>query len=412
MMHINIPSFVLKVIRQLEKSGYEAYLVGGCVRDAIRGKVPHDFDLTTNALPDDMLKVFEDYTVLITGIQHGTVTVICDHMPVEVTTYRLDGVYSDHRHPDEVVYTNDLMEDLSRRDFTVNAMAYHPQKGLVDAFGGIRDLQNGIIRCVGDARKRFEEDALRIVRAMRFASVLDFSIEEKTAVSIHALHASLRFVSVERIYAELTKLLSGPAAGRILSDFTDVLPSAVRALDQVGDGDLKKAARQIRSSCPDTGIRYALLFAPLHTAGFSVRDAFLDLHADRAVIRDVQMLLHHAGEALPENEVSLIRLMQSLETQKMFERFVCLRRAVALEAGDTGTLDALARLGDEAKRLYDKKICLSVRDLAVNGNDLREKGFTGKAVGDALRTLLDAVTENKTENKKDALLAYLDIMER
>ena len=215
-MQIAIP--VLQVLSTLTNAGFEAFVVGGCVRDSLMGRTPHDWDVTTNASPDDMIRIFQHFSVIPTGLAHGTVTVIADGLPVEVTTYRVDGDYTDHRHPNEVHFTTSLQEDLARRDFTVNAMAYHPEHGLVDLFGGMEDINRKIIRCVGDPVERFTEDALRMLRAVRFSAQLGFTVEENTKAALARMSGNLEHVSAERIQTELVKLL--------VSDHPDYLRTA------------------------------------------------------------------------------------------------------------------------------------------------------------------------------------------
>lgn len=222
-MTMDMPKNVDTAINLLQSAGFEAYAVGGCVRDSLLGKTPNDWDITTSAKPEDMKSVFADFHCIDTGIKHGTVTVVIDGEPLEITTFRLDGEYEDNRHPKSVTFTSDLGADLGRRDFTVNAMAYSKMTGTVDLFGGQNDLKNGIIRCVGDPDRRFNEDALRILRALRFASALDFEIEEKTAQSLLKNRALLGNISEERIAKELLKLVCGKGAKRILTDFAPVL---------------------------------------------------------------------------------------------------------------------------------------------------------------------------------------------
>ncbi len=211
------------VLSQLEAAGYEAFYVGGCVRDHLMGKEAHDCDLTTSALPQEVAAVFAGCRVIETGIRHGTLTLMLDGQPFEITTYRVEAAYSDHRHPDAVRFTRTLRDDLSRRDFTMNAIAMDKAGRMTDLFGGQADIANQIVRCVGDPMLRFEEDALRILRALRFSAVLGFSIEEETRQAIFAQRALLSHVSCERIFEELTKLLCGAYAGRILQDYFDVL---------------------------------------------------------------------------------------------------------------------------------------------------------------------------------------------
>lgn len=222
-MTMDMPKNVDTAINLLQSAGFEAYAVGGCVRDSLLGKIPNDWDITTSAKPEDMKSVFADFHCIDTGIKHGTVTVVIDGEPLEITTFRLDGEYEDNRHPKSVTFTADLGADLGRRDFTVNAMAYSKKTGTVDLFDGQNDLKNKIIRCVGDPDRRFNEDALRILRALRFASALDFEIEEKTAQSLLKNCALLGNISEERIAKELLKLVCGKGAKRILTDFAPVL---------------------------------------------------------------------------------------------------------------------------------------------------------------------------------------------
>ncbi|MBS7361095.1 MAG: tRNA nucleotidyltransferase, partial [Oscillospiraceae bacterium] len=221
-MEIKLPPNVKKAISLLESAGFEACAVGGCVRDSLLRKTPDDWDITTSASPEQMKEVFSSFHCIETGIRHGTLTAVIGS-PLEITTFRLDGEYEDNRHPKSVEFTSDLSADLARRDFTVNAMAYSPSQGLSDPFGGQEDLKNHIIRCVGEADRRFNEDALRILRGLRFASVLDFEIEDKTAESIHKNKVLLKNISVERISKELMRLICGAGAHRVLSGFADVL---------------------------------------------------------------------------------------------------------------------------------------------------------------------------------------------
>ncbi|MBQ1223729.1 MAG: tRNA nucleotidyltransferase [Oscillospiraceae bacterium] len=219
----HIPAPLTEAMNVLEQGGKEGWLVGGCVRDSLMGKIPHDWDVTTSASPMEMISLFSGYRLIETGLKHGTVTVVISGEQIEITTFRIDGEYRDNRRPSSVSFTSDISEDLSRRDFTVNAMAYSPTSGLCDLFGGREDLEKKLIRCVGDPDKRFGEDGLRILRALRFASVLDFSIHKDTAESVHRNRELLLNISAERIFSEFTKLLCGPGAARILREYPDVI---------------------------------------------------------------------------------------------------------------------------------------------------------------------------------------------
>ena len=222
-MEIKLPANVSEIIDILQNAGFEAYCVGGAVRDSIMGFTPDDWDITTSATPDETRRLFKDYKTIDTGIKHGTLTVIIDHKPYEVTTFRIDGEYNDNRHPEEVVFTPDLKNDLARRDFTVNALAYNNTSGLVDLYGGTDDIYNSIIKTVGNPDKRFNEDGLRILRALRFAAVLGFDIEPETAAAIHRNKYLLKNISAERINIELSKLICGKNAFNILMEYPDVL---------------------------------------------------------------------------------------------------------------------------------------------------------------------------------------------
>ena len=216
-----------KLLSELESCGFEAYMVGGCVRDSIMGREYHDIDITTNALPEDILKVFSSYKVIPTGIKHGTVTVLCGGTPYEITTYRIDGEYTDHRRPDSVEFTSDITADLARRDFTINAVAMDKSGCIVDPFGGISDMKEGIIRCVGKPEKRFSEDALRIMRAVRFASQLGFRIDGATSEAIHRMKDLLQEISRERIRDELDKLVCGKSCTAVLLEYSDVITAVI-----------------------------------------------------------------------------------------------------------------------------------------------------------------------------------------
>ena len=222
-MFIDLPKQAASIIRRLNDAGYSAYAVGGCVRDTLLGRVPKDWDICTSARPEELHRVFAGEHVVETGLKHGTLTVVLDHVPYEVTTYRVDGAYTDHRHPDGVTFVTDVREDLARRDFTVNAMAYHPREGLIDAFRGQEDLRQRVIRCVGRPTERFEEDALRILRALRFAAVYGFRLEEEPLAAARMLAPPLTRVAPERIRVELGKLLCGSGAGEILRLCPDIL---------------------------------------------------------------------------------------------------------------------------------------------------------------------------------------------
>ncbi len=374
---MRLPEGALCIMERLEAAGFEAYAVGGCVRDALLGLTPQDYDLCTSATPEEMLNVFAGSRVLKTGLAHGTVTVFAQGATYEVTTYRVDGAYADHRRPDRVTFVRDIVEDLARRDFTVNAMAYHPRSGLVDPFGGQEDLAKGRIRCVGDPHTRFSEDALRILRALRFSAVYDFVLEEDTALAAHDLRATLERVAKERVTAEWCKLVCGRAAERILGQFADLLGQIMPGV-----------------SSPD-GLDATPPSLPLRLAHLARRvdpmRALSCLRLDKDTRRAALELAEASALPQPQNAVQVRRLMRVMGKERV-DQLYCLKGWPQEE------LDGVLRRGD----------CVCVRQLAVDGHDLMAAGVpAGSAVGAALERLLDKVVEGELPNERQALLRGL-----
>ena len=432
-----LPQGAAFVLKRLHDAGYQAYVVGGCVRDTRLGIVPKDWDVGTNALPHEMQRVFADCHVIETGLQHGTLTVMYDHEPYEVTTFRVDGEYTDHRHPDEVIFVTDVREDLSRRDFTVNAMAWSEETGVVDAFGGQEDLAARLIRCVGDARKRFGEDALRIMRAMRFASVYGFAIDPDTDEAIHELKNTLADVAAERIRVELAKLLCGAGAGDILRTYRDVIFTLFPALAPMDGFDQRTphhlwdvwehTVRAVEAVPATETLRLAML---LHDCGkiaaFSVDDrgeghaygheehsvriaqkVLADLKLDNATRDRVLTLIgSHGWPVTPERRLLKRRLNQLGE--ETLRQLIEVKRAAALA---TGTKDAAAVEAHRAQTLsaldalLAENPCVTLRDMAVNGRDLMSMGAKGRAVGETLQWLLEQVLDEILPNEREVLLA-------
>ena len=437
-MKIDLPEWAERVLSTLNGAGYEAYAVGGCVRDALLGRPIHDIDVTTSATPEAVKAAFVGTPVIETGIKHGTVTVLMDHHPVEVTTYRSESGYADGRHPDSVTFGCSLADDLSRRDFTVNAMAYHPDEGLVDRFGGQADLDNRVIRCVGEPKRRFEEDALRVLRALRFSSVLDFSIDPATADAIHECAPRIRLVSVERIASEFTRFLTGPRAGSLLREFSDVigvfLPEFLPAVGFDQHNYHHKytvydhISAVVDAAPADPILRLAAL---LHDVGkprcFSldgegvghfyghatlsaeIADEVLHrLRLDNHTIDEVVRLIRYHDGPIDEDKRAVRRKMAKLGEENFF-RLLALQRADCMGQADwlsdrLAHYDALERI---AREICEAEECLSVSKLAVNGHDLIALGYQGRAIGDALHTLLEAVLSEQVENEKNALIVFL-----
>lgn len=391
-MKLNVPGYAKKVIERLEKSGFEAYIVGGCVRDCILSKTPDDFDITTSATPDVLLELFsgQGFSAIPTGIAHGTVTVLSEKTPVEVTTFRIDGKYSDFRRPEAVAFTPSLAEDLKRRDFTVNAMSYSESRGLIDLHGGLEDLENGIIRAVGEPEVRFSEDALRIIRGLRFCAVLGFTMDKKTEEAARRLTPLLEKISKERICTELSKLLCGKACQRILRDCGDMI-FTIMGLDTEAHRDIFgifSALGQLSASLP---VRLAVLYRDLPPR--AVREILHTLRFDtKTADRTAAIISACDGEASDYKSVKRL----------------C-RRAGADVARDVLVLKiALGCAHGQVLEFYDEIIasgdCLTLRELAVNGEDLRSLGFMGAEIGEALEYLLDRVVEGELENEKKRLL--------
>ena len=381
-MRIRLPENVKKVLDVLEAAGFEAYLVGGGVRDAICGNVSDDFDVCTNAFPDDILRLFEK--TVPTGIKHGTVTVISGDTKIEVTTFRTDGEYDDFRHPDKVSFTGDLTTDLSRRDFTVNAICYSERTGIIDLFDGISDLKSKVLRTVGDPEKRFGEDALRILRLYRFASTLGFDIEPKTGLAALKNAALLKNISAERIRNEFIKLSGGAH------------PEAVLPLLNTGAIDFLSPDERV-SEIPLLGDNSRLrFFAFLYLTGRDPVYAAERLKYSNAFKSYSKKMI--TAEDMPHNSrVDVKRLLTLLE-EDIFD-FFDFRSAILGE--DTNAARETAREIIAAKEPY------KISALAVSGDDVIAKGYKGAAVGNKLGFLLDRVIEDPELNSKDKLLHLL-----
>ncbi len=433
---MNISPAAKKVIKKLEEAGFEAYCVGGCVRDSLMGRSPDDFDVTTSALPEQTCAVFEGWQVIETGLKHGTVTVRTDGENIEVTTYRLDGEYLDGRRPSEVFFTRSLEDDLARRDFTVNAMAYSPERGLVDIFGGTEDIKRRVIRCVGEPNKRFEEDGLRILRALRFASTLDFTLDGATAESIHKNKALLANISAERILVELKKLVMGKAAERVLSEFSDVLCEIIPEFSpSVGFEQhnpyhiydvYTHTLRALGASKGDVYVKLALLFHDIgkpesftedgrggHFYGHHeisarlARQALTRLKADGKTLKTVVRLVDDHDRMIFDTEKSVRRTLARLGEEDT-------RRLIEIKRGDNSALsphiveERLAEL-DRIELLVNecvaKQNCLSLKTLALRGGDVISLGVpAGAEVGEILNGLLARVIDGELPNERSALL--------
>lgn len=438
-MKLQIPAQVTAVLSLLEHGGFEACVVGGCVRDSLMGLTPHDWDVATSALPEQTMRALASLRLIETGRKHGTITAVSGGMAVEVTTYRVDGAYSDNRRPDNVRFTPHLRDDLARRDFTINALAYSPRTGLTDCFGGAEDLQRGVLRCVGNPDTRFGEDALRILRGLRFAAVLGFTIQQDTAASILQNRWRLGGVSAERVFAELTKLLCGKNACDVLLGFPDVFTQMIPELAPCVGFDQRNPhhrytvyehlAHAVGFAPPEPAFCLALLLHDIakpaactadetgicHFYGHAKVGADLAaailtrLRASSALKAEVCALIeHHDIPISPDERLLRRRLNQfgATFTRKLLavKRADCLSRGIA----DDGSIAALDKAERTVACILAQGQCFALRDLAVNGNDLIAAGMPeGAQVGAALRTLLGLVVDGKCQNSKAELLAQI-----
>ena len=390
MLKIDWPDYVLSVLGALERAGYEAWAVGGCVRDALLGREPHDWDVCTAATPDEMRGALTGFRLLDTGEKHGTLTAMIRGEPVEITTFRADGAYTDHRRPDGVSFVKNLREDLARRDFTVNAMACHPERGVADYFGGREDLRAGLIRCVGDADERFNEDGLRILRALRFAARFRFAIEPGTDAALRKNRALLRFIARERVLSELRGMLLAPGAAEMLAAYPEVIAAAVPQLRTEGDA-WERALRAISHAPEDFAVRLALLVGEENAQA-----VVTGLKTDNAVRGDVIALARRREGSLPADAPGARRLLCELgdaRAEKLCALWLAEERAGAEEAAAQVSA-ALAR--DD---------CRTLAQLHIGGRELAALGLRGPEIGETLRKLLEAVMDGRLENETAALIA-------
>lgn len=435
-MTMDMPKNVDTAINLLQSAGFEAYAVGGCVRDSLLGKTPNDWDITTSAKPENMKSVFADFHCIDTGIKHGTVTVVIDGEPLEITTFRLDGEYEDNRHPKSVTFTSNLGADLGRRDFTVNAMAYSKMTGTVDLFGGQNDLKNKIIRCVGDPDRRFNEDALRILRALRFASTLDFEIEEKTAQSLLKNRALLGNISEERISKELLKLVCGKGAKRILTDFAPVLFEILPELQPMYKNShdnphhcydiYEHTLIAVESIDPEPTLRFAML---LHDCGKPAVKKFDEngvahFYGHQRISAEISaqilarlkvsnkfrdeilfLVSNHDRWELYENTEKMPRYLSKFGLDGVLNLLKVMRADVLAQSPEYRyRLDQIADAEETAKNLAAQKPCLSLSELQINGRTLMDIGIPqGRKLGAVLAQLLDEVIDGVTKNTQEAL---------
>ncbi len=431
-----LPYQVVKALDIMAENGYRAFIVGGFVRDSLMDRQTGDMDITTNALPEQIKHIFSDYKVIETGIKHGTVTVVINHFHMEITTYRTDSIYSDGRHPDSVVFTDSLKEDCARRDFTINAICYNPSIGFMDFFGGITDIQNKIIRCVGEPEKRFREDALRILRRIRFASVLGFEIEENTKQALFNCKELLVNISYERIYAELLKLLCGKNVKKVLLEYTDILAvfipeiSDIKGFEQYNHHHIYDVLEHTAVAVENTPYNPQLrLAALLHDFGkpatfttdekgaghfYGHGDVSYEiskkiLHRLKVSNEEYSMITHlvkYHDVLIPANEKAVRRALNKHGAERL-KLLLQLKRAdnKGQNIKDFDRAEEYDNLEKIINDVLEKQQCFSLKQLAVNGKDLIDIGIQpSKQTGEILNILLEAVLNDELENNKEILL--------
>lgn len=437
-MLLRIPEKVEFIINRLENAGFEAYCVGGGVRDLVTGGSPDDWDITTSALPEETKEVFKDFRTVDTGLRHGTITLIIEKTPFEITTFRIDGEYGDNRHPENVSFTKSLAADLARRDFTINALAYSPAKGLIDLYGGQDDIYNSIIKTVGNPEKRFREDGLRIMRALRFSAVLGFEIDNETKKAIHTQKELLKNISAERLSAELVKLVCGKNAFNVLMEFPNVLSVFIPEIEpavafrQYGKKhayDVWEHICHTVDTIPnDKILRLTMLLhdlgkIPTHklnekgestfknhasVGGEMAKEILTRLKMDKKTINRVSFLVGNHDFEPPENKILLKKHLKSKTPEDI-------RTLLVIKKSDRGALSESYRdISEETeeclkwlREIEENDECCTISQLAVNGSDLLKAGIGGADIGNKLNLLLDAVIEEKAENTKTSLLTYL-----
>ena len=437
-LNFNLPKNTYFIINKLSENGYKAYIVGGCVRDLIMNITPHDWDICTNALPDEIINIFKDFRTVLSGIKHGTVGIIIENALYEVTTFRSETGYSDNRHPDCVHFEKDIQSDLSRRDFTINSIAYNHKDGLIDLYNGYDDIQHKIIKAVGNPDTRFSEDALRILRALRFSSVLCFEIESSTAESIHRNKDLLKNIACERIWSEFTKLLSGKNAHTVIEKYCDVIGVFIPELYAEKNFQqhnphhcydvLHHTLSALSFAENNIYLRLAVLFHDIakpctftkdennigHFYGHAAKgsqitlDILQRLKADSKTQNLVSELVRHHDRIIEPSEKAVKRAVYKTGSHNMFELLLKLKECDVKAQSPEYISERLEKIY-KIRKIYNNiknknTLMTSVKDLKINGNDLISMGVPqGKNIGIILNTLLEMVLDNSLENNRDTL---------
>lgn len=398
-MKINIPEDVKDIINDIYINGYEAYIVGGCVRDSIVGIKPNDYDITTNAMPEDIMRIFRNYKIIKTGIKHGTITLIKNENEYEITTYRIDGKYSDNRRPEFVEFTSDIVKDLKRRDFTINSIAYNHKVGIVDEFNGIEDINKKIIRTVGNPDERFKEDALRIIRAIRFSSKLNFEIDKKTLQGIYKNIKLIKNISLERIQSEFNKILLSDYPEKIYILYDAKLFDILKIKNvKINESDLNK----LKSSEKDLVIRLSLFIYILGDIKESKKILDLLRYSNKVKSKCITILDNINNDIIDDKSTIKIYLKEIGNESLNYLLYV---KKILDKEFEKKYYSQIKNL---IKEINSNKECYSLKQLALNGKDLVDLGYEGKEIGEKLNFLLNNVIKNPNMNNKTDLIKIIN----
>ena len=434
-MELLLNNSIHEIMNQFSSNGFEVFLVGGCVRDMIMGLVPHDYDFTTNARPEQVHDIFSEYRIIDTGIKHGTVTLIYNGESYEITTYRKETEYDDHRHPASITFSDHIYEDLIRRDFTVNALAYNPEKGLIDYFDGIKDIENRIIRCVGDPDARFNEDALRILRAIRFATRFDFSIEQNTEDALFANKELLKYISLERITAEFNEIICSDKAAEYISRYREIIAVFLPEISIMFEYDQNSryhcydlwhhSLQVVKKVAPSVTSRWTALLHDIgkpdvrtvgkdnyyHYIGHASRSAEITakilrrMHFDRKSMEYITELVRNHDYNF--NNDAKIKFIIAEHGYQFYKDLIDLKTADNLAhhpdfINDKSYYDGLLDKGEQFKENI-----IHMSDMKIDGNDIRALGITGPAIGKALHRAYHKVLEGTVKNDHETLIKYV-----
>ena len=411
-MKIYLPKVVKSIIDRIYESGYEAFIVGGCIRDCILGITPNDYDITTNATPNKIMDIFKEFKLIKNGIKHGTVGILIDGDIYEITTYRIESGYEDSRRPKSIEFTSNIVDDLKRRDFTINAMAYNDKKGLIDEFGGIVDLKNRVIKTVGNPEKRFNEDGLRIIRAIRFSSKLGFNIEDKTLNSIYKNYHIVKNISIERITDEINKIITSKNPQNIILLYKTKIFEILGIYYNFNNDNYLRLEKQLKIISLIDEIEYKLLLLQYiisnEAKDYNNRNYIVNiLIYPNKVKDDINNLIEYMYiDESNLNKIDIKYILNKIGYSK-FEKILNLKN-IHYSTSYNKKSKYIKQCTNLLKDIINNKECYTIKDLKVNGNDLKELGYKGNEIGNNLNYLLEEVIKNTNLNSKKLLIKKLN----